>query len=125
MLVMSSTTVSSEHRAVRVIHKMQRLASVQEQSKKDNLLVLQKRRKLHLIMLARWMATERDYRDTTQVNTRSQDVGRKKLMVPFPRKERVKRSFLYQASTIWNGLPTELHNTDEPLKFKNRALLYL
>lgn len=78
---------SLQNRAVRIMHKMQRLTNVQEQSEKDNLLMLHKRRKLHLIQLAKWLASNNEYRDTTQVSTRSQDVGRKKLLVPFPRKK--------------------------------------
>lgn len=95
---------------------------MQEQTERDNLLMLAKRRKLHLLQLSKWMATKSDNRDNEEVSTRSQEAGRKKLLVPFPRKTKVKRSFWYQASVMWNDLPTELHTINEAGSFKNRVL---
>lgn len=100
------------------------MASVQEESDKCKTTTLAKRRKLHLAQLARWMARFNKYRHSIEANTRLHASNRVKLKVPSPRKQKVKRSFLYQASGKLNELPPYLHCTDKPDEFKKEVVPY-
>lgn len=64
-------------------------------------------------------------RENIQAGTRSHDIQRKKLKIPFPKKDKVKRSFLYQAASLWNGLPTDTHCDNDPNSFKNKIIKIL
>lgn len=90
-----------QNRAMRIIYHLPRLMNVDEYTEKSNLLPLIKRRKLLLIQLANWMTSKDKYRDLTTGTTRSHDPQRKRLTVPLSRKNKTKRSFLYQSSTLW------------------------
>lgn len=114
-----------QNRAIRIIGKLPRLANVTEESKKYNIIPLVMRRKLHLVQIARWMARQTRYKDHTVAYTRSHACNRVKLKVPFPRKQKVKRSFLYQATEMWNSLPTYFHCITKPEEFKREIVKYL
>lgn len=71
------------------------------------------------------MAGQGRYKDLTAVNPRSHATNRVKLKVLFPRKQKAKRSFLYQAAELWNSLPTFLHCRMTSDEFKKEATRYL
>lgn len=114
-----------QNRAVRIVYTLPRRSNTDSYAKKCHLLPLLKRRKLHLIQLASWMAMTEQYRDLRPGSTRSCDQGKKKLKVIFPRRNKIKRSFLYQGSVIWNDLPSECHCLTDPSKLKQEAIRYL
>lgn len=113
-----------QNRAIRIIARLPRLSSTAEESQKCNVMPLLVRRKLHLAQTAKWMAGLSRYKDDIIAQTRSHASNRVKLKVIFPRKQKVKRSFLYQATELWNKLPTYLHCTSKPDEFKKGVMKY-
>lgn len=111
-----------QKRAIRIVSGLPRLASVQEEIVRHKVLPLWKRRKLHLAQLARWMAGKSKYLDVRPGNTRSHAENRIKLNVIYPRKSKIKKSFLYQSVTIWNDLPTYLNGGCTPEEFKKGVI---
>lgn len=111
---------SLQNRAIRVVAKMPRISSVQEELKKRKLLSLERRRKLHLAQLARWMSSKDKFKDHTMGITRSHAQDKVKLKVIYPTKNKVQRSFIYQATTLWNNLPAHLHGVKKAEDFKKQ-----
>lgn len=116
---------SLQKRAIHIVPCLPRMLSVGEELTRYKLLPLNKRRKLHLAQIARWMAGKGNYIDQKTGNTRSYAEGRTKLKVLYPRKNKVKRCFMYQATTIWNDLPTSLHRVVKPDEFKREFLNHM
>lgn len=120
-----------QNRAIRIIHKIPRLCNVQEicnvicNESECHVPLLEKRRKLHLAQIAKWLASQQAYRDKIEAHTRSHAIDRIKLRVIFPRKQKVKHSFLYQAAILWNDLPTYLHMVTKSEEFKGEILPFL
>lgn len=107
-----------QNRALRIVYKLPRRTNTDEYLHRANLLTLKKRRALHLIQYARWLATYGENLDNRTAATRSRGKGRKKLFTITPRCERVRQSFLYRAERLWNMLPTEYHVETDNDKFK-------
>lgn len=84
------------------------------------LMPLNRRRILHLLQYAKWLAEDDSNLDEGKVNTRSHAQGRNNLYTIQPRNDKVKNSFYYSSTVLWNLLPKEydIPLTNEKLKSK-------
>lgn len=108
-----------QNRAIRSVYNMRPRENTDQAEKKLNLLKPEKRRQLHVLQLAKWMADSGAHSDNRTLSTRSHAPGRRALTVPHPRKSLFLHSFYYQACKTWNDLPIELHREENNLVFKN------
>lgn len=108
--------LQTQNRAVRIISRLPRLKNVEDESKKCYIATLVNRRKRHLAQVARWLAGSESYRDQIEAGTRSHASNRRKLKVPFPGKQTVRRSFLYQATTLLNDHISPLREEPEGIQ---------
>lgn len=123
--VLINEVESLQKPAIRIALSLPRMASVQNELGRYNLLTLEKRRKVRLAQLARWMAKKTKYHIQTSGSTRSHANNRMNLKVIYPRKNKVQRSFLYQSTNLWNSLPTYLHCLTKPETFKKEFIEYM
>lgn len=107
-----------QNRALRIACGLPPRTNTDQLLVKLNLLPLKKRRILHLLQLARWLAGREENLDQRIISTRMHGRDRKILKVMNPKCDKVTNSFIYRCATLWNSLPTEYHAEMTDDKFK-------
>lgn len=108
-----------QNRVIRLALGLKPRENVDELQKSNNILPTGKRRALHIYQTAKWLADSNEYQDDRQLSTRSHAIGRRPLRVEKPQKTIYQKSFIYQASVLWNNLDTELHKEEKNNIFTN------
>lgn len=98
-----------QNRATRVLLNLPSRQNTDEAHIKLNLLKLRDRIKLHLIQLAHWMTSKKEFLNSRRLNTRAHVEGRKIITQDTPRRELYCNSFRYKTAKYWNSLPTSIH----------------
>lgn len=103
---------SLQNYAIRTINKMPSRTNTSLDEKELGLLPLEKRRWLHSIQLAFYLASDEgnlQHPNDFGTRTRALADNRKQLKVFAPKKALTERSFSYQTQKLWNSLPTTYH----------------
>lgn len=90
-----------------------------------NITNLEMRRKLHIMQLASWLASQNEYVDVRTLPMRAHCQGRKNLKMYRINKHLYQKSFVYQAGHWWNELPRELHCIKDQEKLKAELKKYI
>lgn len=61
------------------------------------------------MQLAQLMVSLDEFSDQRALSTLAHGIGRQTMRVVNPKKELVRKSFLYKATICWNELTTEIH----------------
>lgn len=113
---------SLQNYAIRIINQLPPRTITTNDEKELNLLPLEKRRWLHNIQLAFYLASNDENLLPCRgsgVNTRAIAAKRKQLTLFAPKKATTEKSFSYQIRKLWNSLPTTYHSANSRSELTN------
>lgn len=116
---------SLQNHAIRTINRLPTRTNTSKDEIELNLLPLEKRRWLHSVQMAFYLASNGEnllQQRVSGVNTRALAVNRKQLLLFAPKKALTERSFSYQIRKMWNALPITYHSAASRSELTNLLL---